>query len=117
MSGSNNPLIIGLNVADTITTSSGLQASNTFVTISQNNATAGPIGMERQIGSNIAAHMVANVWLDEPSAYDPTMSPINTFQYGIVLTAEQTANVYSILYSALSATYSNVTPVYYSSSN
>lgn len=112
-------LTIGLNVADSITSPSGLVANSTFVSLSRLSMTVGPVnGMpSRDIPEIIAANTQVEVWVNKDSVQDNTVIPITTYPFQVVLTPQQTAEVYDILYGALAASYSNATPVYYSASN
>lgn len=111
-------LCIGLTVADEIKSSTGLSATNTFVTLSPTFMQVGPVdAMSPKIEEQVMARTNVQVWINEDAVARPEILPIKTYTHDMVLTKEQTVNVYSILYGSLITGFSNATPVYYNPEN
>lgn len=114
MASDSNQLCIGLTVEDEIQSSTGLSATNTFVTLSPTFMQVGPIDtMSPKIEEQVMARTNVQVWINEAAVEKPDILPIKTYSHDMRLTKEQTINVYSILYDSLITSFSNATPVYY----
>lgn len=114
MATDSKQLCIGLNVEDEIRNSAGLSATNTFVTLSTTTMQVGPVdAMSQKIEEQVFARTNVQVWINRAAIEKPDIQPIKAYSHDMLLTKEQTINVYSILYGSLIAGFSNATPIYF----
>lgn len=105
-----NPLIVGLNVADALETPFGFPVSDTFLTISNSNVQVGK-DLMKSTPDAVLAQSTVQVWSSREASLDPTKVSIMSVPFCMTLSAEQTANVYGIMYEHMATWYTGVTPV------